>query len=51
MNQSELALLLGASRPKVNVALGALAQAKAITRKGDTIVCHPAALLAFAGME
>lgn len=51
MNQSELALLLGASRPKVNVALGALAQAGAITRKGEAIVCHPAALRAFAGME
>lgn len=51
MNQTELALLLGASRPKVNVALGALAQAKAITRTGDTIVCHPAVLLAYAGVE
>lgn len=50
MSQTELAQLLGASRPKVNVALGALAQAKAITRKGETIVCHPAALVAFAGM-
>ncbi len=51
MSQSELALLLGASRPKVNVALGALGQAKAITRKGDAIVCHPAALIAFAGQD
>lgn len=51
MNQTEMALLLGASRPKVNVALGALAQSKAITRKGDLIVCHPAALKTFAGME
>lgn len=51
MNQSELALLLGASRPKVNVALGALAQAGAVTRTGEAIVCHPAALKAFAGME
>ena len=51
MNQSELALLLGASRPKVNVALGALSQAGAITRTGDAIICHPAALKAFAGMD
>lgn len=51
MSQTELALLLGASRPKVNVALGALAQAKAITRKGDAIVCHPTVLLPYARME
>jgi CRP/FNR family transcriptional regulator, cyclic AMP receptor protein len=51
MNQTELALLLGASRPKVNVSLGALTEAGAITRKGDLIVCHTAALRAFAGME
>lgn len=49
MNQSELAMLLGASRPKVNVALGALEKAGAITRKADIIVCHPAALRAFSG--
>ena len=51
MNQTEMALLLGASRPKVNVALGALAQSKAITRKGDLIICHPTPLKAFAGMD
>jgi CRP/FNR family cyclic AMP-dependent transcriptional regulator len=51
MSQTELALLLGASRPKVNVALGALAQARAITRKGDSILCHPAVLLPYARME
>lgn len=51
MNQTELALLLGASRPKVNVALGALSQAGAITRQGDSIVCHMAALSAYAGAE
>lgn len=51
MSQGELALLLGASRPKVNVALGVLAKAMAITRKGKEILCHPAALCAFAGME
>ncbi len=49
MNQTELAMLLGASRPKVNVALGALEKAKAITRQGEAIVCHPAALRSFAG--
>lgn len=51
MTQSELALLLGASRPKVNVALAALAQAGAITRTGEAITCHPVPLKAFAGME
>ncbi len=51
MNQSELAMLLGASRPKVNVSLGALSQAGAITRKGDIIVCHLAALREFAGAD
>ena len=49
MNQTELAMLLGASRPKVNVALGALEKAKVISRKGEAIVCHPAALRTFAG--
>lgn len=51
MNQTELAMLLGASRPKVNVALGALEKAGAITRKGDAIVCRVAALRNYCGGE
>lgn len=50
MSQSEIALLLGASRPKVNVALGALEKAGAIMRKGERIQCHPAGLVAIAGL-
>jgi CRP/FNR family cyclic AMP-dependent transcriptional regulator len=44
MSQTELALLLGASRPKVNAALMALAQAGAITRAGEAFVCDAAVL-------
>jgi len=50
-SQSEIALLLGASRPKVNVALGALEKSGAISRKGEGIICHPAELAAMAGMD
>jgi len=39
MSQSELALLLGASRPKVNAALMTLAQAGALVRDGDAFAC------------
>jgi CRP-like cAMP-binding protein len=42
--QSELALLLGASRPKINVALGVLEQAGAIGRTSDRLFCDPAKL-------
>ena len=45
MSQSELALLLGASRPKVNAALMSLAQSGAITRDGDAFA-YDARLLA-----
>ncbi len=41
-SQGELALLLGASRPKVNAALGALENAGAIRRTSDRIFCEPA---------
>lgn len=51
MSQSEIALLLGASRPKVNVALGALEKSKAIRRLGESIVCYPAELTAIAGLD
>jgi CRP/FNR family transcriptional regulator, cyclic AMP receptor protein len=39
ISQSELALLIGASRPKVNGALTVLEQAGAIARKGRWLVC------------
>jgi len=42
--QSELALLLGASRPKINVALGVLEEAGAIGRTSDRLFCDPAKL-------
>ena len=51
LTQAEMALLLGASRPKVNVALGALQNDGALTRMGDQIVCHPQALLRIAGFD
>jgi CRP/FNR family cyclic AMP-dependent transcriptional regulator len=40
-SQSELAMLLGASRPKINLALGALEQAGAIRRTSDRLFCDP----------
>lgn len=43
-SQSELAQLLGASRPKVNVALGRLERAGAIRRTSDRLFCDPEAL-------
>ena len=39
LNQSELAAMLGASRPKVNKAIQALEAAKAISRNGDVLSC------------
>jgi len=51
MTQAEMALLLGASRPNVNVALGALEDQGAITRTGEQLVCHPPTLLRIAGFE
>jgi CRP/FNR family cyclic AMP-dependent transcriptional regulator len=39
--QGELALLLGASRPKINAALGALENAGAIGRMSDRLFCDP----------
>ncbi|HXF52678.1 MAG TPA: Crp/Fnr family transcriptional regulator [Hyphomicrobiaceae bacterium] len=39
MSQGELALLLGASRPKVNAALMLLEDSGAITREGDRFIC------------
>jgi CRP-like cAMP-binding protein len=48
MSQSEIALLLGASRPKINEALGALEKTKAIGRTTDRIFCDPAKLVEIA---
>jgi len=50
-SQSELAQLLGASRPKVNVALGALEQAGAIGRTADRLFCDRAKLAVIANIE
>ena len=48
-SQGELAQLLGASRPKVNAALGALEQAGAIRRTADRLFCAPDLLARAAG--
>jgi CRP/FNR family cyclic AMP-dependent transcriptional regulator len=47
-SQSELARLVGASRPKVNTALGVLETAGAIKRTLDRIFCDPVKLAEFA---
>ena len=44
MSQGELALLVGASRPKVNIALTLLEDMGAIARAGSTLLCNTAAL-------
>lgn len=51
ISQSELALLVGASRPKVNAALGLLESDGAIERKGQLIVCDIEALTAIGGVD
>jgi CRP-like cAMP-binding protein len=43
-SQGELALLLGASRPKINAALGALESADAVKRTSDRLFCDRAKL-------
>jgi CRP/FNR family transcriptional regulator, cyclic AMP receptor protein len=43
-SQGELSQLLGASRPKVNAAMGMLEQAGAIKRTLDRIFCDPGKL-------
>jgi CRP-like cAMP-binding protein len=40
MSQGELALLIGASRPKVNIALTLLEDMGAITRAGSKLTCN-----------
>jgi len=44
ISQSELALLVGASRPKVNAALGLLESEGAIERRGQQVICDIAIL-------
>ena len=44
ISQSDLAAVLGASRPKVNQALQGLRDGRAITRDGTTLLCDVAAL-------
>ncbi len=51
MSQGELALLLGASRPKVNAALMMLEDQGAVTRSGDQIACQVQELCELAEME
>jgi CRP-like cAMP-binding protein len=51
MSQSELALLLGASRPKVNAALAALEDAGAVERQGQDLVCRTRVLAEIAQRE
>jgi CRP-like cAMP-binding protein len=48
INQSELAAVLGASRPKVNRALQGLRDAGAVTRLDDVLACDVARLLTLA---
>ena len=50
-SQSELALLLGASRPKINVALGVLEKAGAVGRTSDRLFCDPVKLALIAQSE
>lgn len=40
LNQSDIAELLGASRPKVNRAISALSKAGALSRQGKEMVCN-----------
>jgi CRP-like cAMP-binding protein len=51
MSQSELALLIGASRPKVNTALSLLETSGALERNGTQIVCDLVELQMIAGAE
>jgi CRP/FNR family cyclic AMP-dependent transcriptional regulator len=51
MSQGELALLIGASRPKVNIALTMLEDMGAITRVGPKLTCDTEVLQSIADME
>ena len=48
ISQTEIAAVLGASRPKVNRALQALTEGGALSRQGDAWVCDVARLRSFA---
>ncbi len=49
MSQNELALLVGASRQKVNAALALLEDTGAVKRSGSRLVCNVAKLQRLAG--
>jgi len=51
MSQGELALLIGASRPKVNIALTTLEDMGGIKRAGAKLLCNTEALESVADME
>ena len=51
MSQGELALLIGASRPKVNIALTLLEEMGAIVRNGNKLACDTQVLQDIADME
>ena len=51
MSQGELALLIGASRPKVNIALTMLEDMGAISRKGSKLLCNTEVLQEIAETE
>lgn len=51
ISQSELALLVGASRPKVNAALALLEAEGAIERKGALVMCDIEGLSALGGID
>jgi CRP-like cAMP-binding protein len=51
MSQGELALLIGASRPKVNIALALLEEMGAISRSGTSLACDVAVLESIADMQ
>jgi CRP-like cAMP-binding protein len=51
LSQSEIASLIGASRQKVNAALGFLEEAGAISRRGRRIACDPSLLAQIAAPD
>jgi hypothetical protein len=51
MSQDELALLISASRPKVNIALTTLEDMGGIKRAGATLLCNTEVLESIADME
>jgi len=51
ISQSELALLIGASRPKVNTALSLLESSGALERSGSRVICNIEELQMIAGSE